>query len=400
MMMPLGPRLHCFFRPARAALLAAAFLAGCGGGVDSGGTGAPMTAFASGAISGFGSVIVAGIHFDDRSAAVADADGSARSRDDLRLGMTVEARGSAIAKDADGNDASTATSIVVRSEMIGPVGASDLAARTLTVLGQTIDISASTVFDEALPGGQAALALGDVVEVYASVDVATGHYRATRVERRAGVVAFVLRGIVAGLDTTARTFSIGATRIAYAGVAAAPTLANGSFVRVALAVAPGAGGVWSAIAIGDRTPALDDRDEAKLEGLVSAFASTAQFSVDGTPVDARAAQFPDGTAGLALGKRVEVEGATAKGVLVATRVRLVSDSQDSGREFDVRGTIVSLDVAGKTFVVRNVVVGYSGTVDFRGGTALDLALGVEVEARGLLAGGGTRLQATRIDFRR
>jgi hypothetical protein len=314
--------------------------------------------------------------------------------------MTVEARGSAIVKDADGNDASTATSIVVRSEMIGPVGASDLAARTLTVLGQTIDITATTVFDDALVGGQAALAVGDVVEVYASVDAATGHYLATRIERKVLVVAFSLRGIVAGLDATARAFSIGATRISYAGVTSPPPLANGSFVRVALARVPGAGGVWTAIAIGDRTPALDDRDEAKLEGLVSAFTSTTQFSVNGTPVDARAAQFPDGTAGLALGKRVEVEGATVSGVLVATRVQLVSDSQESGSEFDVRGTITALDTVAKTFVVRNVVVSYSGAVDFRAGTALDLALGIEVEARGMLSADGTRLQATRIDFRR
>jgi len=395
--MPFRLPSHLFGRTG-AALVAAALVASCGGGVDSGGTGAPSTAFASGAISGFGSVIVAGVHFDDRTAVVADADGNARSRDDLRLGMTVDARGSALFKDADGNEASTATSIVVRSEMIGPVGASDLLARTLTVLGQTIDIGATTVFDGALAGGQAALAIGDVVEVYASVDAATGHYLATRVERKAGVAAFALRGIVAGLDATARAFSIGATRISYAGVAAPPTLANGSFVRAALALSPGAGGVWSAVAIGDRTPALDDRDEAKLEGLVSAFASTVRFSVDGTPVDARAAQFPDGTAGLAVGKRVEVEGATRNGVLVATRVRLASDDQGGG-EFDVRGAIASLDIVAKTFVVRNVVVSYSGAVDFRNGTALDLAPGIEVEARGMLTPDGTRLQATRIDFR-
>jgi hypothetical protein len=87
------------------------------------------------------------------------------------------------------------------------------------------------------------------------------------------------------------------------------------------------------------------------------------------------------------------------GVLVATRVRVTSDSQGSGNEFDVRGAITSLDAAAKTFVVRNVVVSYSGSVDFRDGTALDLALGIEVEARGALSSDGTRLQATRIDFR-
>ncbi len=400
-MMPPGQR-SLFLRRGCGTLLVAALVAGCGGGVDSGGTGAPTTSFASGAITGFGSVIVANVHFDDRTASVRDADGDAKSRDDLRLGMTVEARGSAIVADADGNDASTATSIVVRSEMVGPIGANDLAAKTLMVLGQAVDITGTTVFDAPLAGGQASLAVGDVVEVYASVDPATGHYVATRVERKAGVIAFALRGIVANLDAAARTFSIGATRIGYAGVAAADvpaTLANGSFVRVSLGLVPGAGGVWTALAIGDRSPALDDRDEARVEGLVSAFTSTVQFSVNGTPVDARAAQFPDGTVGLALGRRVEVEGSTAAGVLVATRVHVISDSQESGKEFEVRGTIASLDPLARTFLVRNVTVSYSGAVDFRSGTALDLALGVDVQARGMLSADGTRLQATRIDFR-
>jgi len=50
-------------------------------------------------------------------------------------------------------------------------------------------------------------------------------------------------------------------------------------------------------------------------------------------------------------------------------------------------------------VVRNVVVSYAGTVDFRDGSAADLAVGREVEARGTLSSDGTRLLATRIDFR-
>jgi hypothetical protein len=144
---------------------------------------------------------------------------------------------------------------------------------------------------------------------------------------------------------------------------------------------------------------LGDRDEAKVEGLVSAFVSTTRFSVNGAPIDARGAQFPDGTAGLALGKRVEVEGSLSGGVLIAVRVRIVSDNQENGREFDVRGAVTSLDTAGKTFVVRNVVVSYSGAVDFRDGTVTNLAVGIQVEARGTLSADGTRLQATRIDFR-
>ena len=50
-------------------------------------------------------------------------------------------------------------------------------------------------------------------------------------------------------------------------------------------------------------------------------------------------------------------------------------------------------------VVRNVSVAYGGNVDFRKGTAADLAIGRLVEARGRLSPDGTRLQAVRIDFR-
>lgn len=398
--MTMSGTLSSLRRYGAAALVLLAVIAGCGG-VDSGGTGAPTT-FASGAITGFGSIVVTGIHFDDRSASVRDGDGNARSRDDLRLGMTVEARGGGLFVDADGNDASTATSVVFASAIVGPVDANDPAARTLTVLGQPVDVAATTVFDDALPGGQAALAVGDIVEVYANVDVATGRYAATRIERKAAVASYRLRGVVASLDVATRTFSIGGTRIGYGGLAGAailPTLANGNFVRVALAVVPGAGGVWSAIRIDDGSPRVDDRDRARLDGLVSAFTSATQFSVDGTPVDARNAQFPDGSAGLALGRRVEVEGSTVSGVLVAAVVRLEDSGGPDGGQFDVRGSIASLDSTARTFVVRNVVVSYAGTVDFRDGTAADLAVGREVEARGALSADGTRLLATRIDFR-
>ena len=380
-------------------LLAGVIAAGCGGGVDSGGTGAPVTSFASGSITGFGSVIVNTVHYDDLSATVRDGNGVLRSRDDLRLGMTIDVRGSAIGVDGNGNPASTANSIVFASEIVGPVAASDLAGKTLNVLGQTVDIKLGTVFGESLAGGQAALAIGTVVEIYGRLDVATGRYAASRVEAKPAGTSFSLRGIVSGLDTVARSFSFGSARISYAGVAVVPpALANGRFVRAMLAPAPGAGGVWSATALVDGAPPIEDHDEAKLEGRVSAFTSTTAFSVNGMPVDARGASFDGGSAGLALGAKVEVEGRVVGGVLVATRVKVDAAGDGSGDEFEVSGPIVTLDTVGKTFVVRDVTVSYSGSVDFRNGTAADLAVGKKVEARGALSADGTRLQAQRIKF--
>jgi hypothetical protein len=384
----------------RAAVTVGALLSGCGG-VDSGGTGAPATAFASGAITGFGSVIVTGVHFDERGASIRDGDGNARTGADLRLGMTVDAEGGGLFVDADGNDASIATSIVFTSAIVGPLAGNDIAGRTLTVLGQTVGVTDSTVFDSALVGGQAALSAGDVIEAYATLDVATGQYQATRIERKTVSTPFVLRGVVAGLDPISRNFSIGPTQISYAGLsgAAVPaTLANGAFVRVSIDVLSGAGGVWSVLRF-TGAPVIDDREQAKVEGLVNGFVSSGQFSVDGTAVDARSAQFPNGTAALANGVRVEVEGSIVGGVLVASQVQVESTGQGGDGEFDVRGKVASIDPAGKTFVVRNVTVGFAGAVDFRNGTAVDLAVGRDVEARGSLSPDGTILQAVRIDFR-
>jgi hypothetical protein len=373
-------------------------VAGCGGdgGVDSGGTGG--AAFASGPITGFGSVIVAGVHFDASNAAIQDSDGNARVASDLALGMSVEVRGGAIAPDANGNDASTASSILVTSAVLGPVEATDLAGRTLTVLGQTVDVTDGTVFEPALVGGQSALAVGDVIEVYGAFVAATGRVVATRVERRPTATHYAVKGAIAGLDTVARTFAIGATRISYFTLGAQAGLANGSIVRVIVFTSPLTGRVWDVARLGSGAPLLDDRRDGRVEGIVSAFTSTTSFSVNGAPVDASQAQFPNGNAGLGLGAAVKVKGQTVNGIVVATEVDVETGDVPGGGSFDVRDTITAIDTVGQTFVLHGLTVSYAGTTDIRHGTAADLAVGKQVEVRGVLSPDGTQLQATRIDF--
>jgi Domain of unknown function (DUF5666) len=370
-------------------------LAGCGGGVDSGGTGG--ASFASGPITGFGSVIVDGVRFDDSAASVTDDDGAARNRDDLRLGMTTEIRGSAITVDATGANVSRASSIAYGSEILGPV--QSIAGNAVVVLGQTVDINTATVFDDAsLSGGLSDLRADDVVEVYGLFNVATGHYTATRIERKGVVAAYRLRGVVSSLDTVAKAFNIGSERISYAGLAgpAPAALANGSFLRVRLQTTK-VNGVWQVATLRDGVNKPRDMDEVRLEGLISAFTSATQFSVNGVAVDASAANPP---AGLALGVRVEVEGTASGGGLVASKVKIKTSGDVANQEFELRGLITSVDPANLSFVLRGVTVRYSiALTDFRDGTAADLAPGRNVEARGLLSADGTRLLAKRITFK-
>jgi hypothetical protein len=377
---------------------AAVLLAGCGGGGDAGTqtSGSASSSFAAGAISGFGSVIVNGVRFDDRNARVTDDDGESSGPGSLRLGMRVEIHGGPIGDDGTGPRAE-AREIRFGSELVGPVTALDAAAKSLVVLGQTVLVLDTTVFDDRLAGGFAAIAVGTVLEVHGTRDVATSAITATRIEP-AGAAGFKLRGVVSELDTTAKTFRLGTTLVSYATVASPPAnLANGLMVRVKLQTTPVAG-AFVATRLEARSPRLDDA-EAEIEGSITAFTSNASFSVNGIPVDASQATFPKGTTGLVLGARVEVHGAASNGVVVASRVKVENHAERRAEGFRLHGAVTSVDTVAKTFVLRGTTVGYaSPAVEFRKGTATQLATGVELEVRGTLTADGTMLEATRITF--
>jgi hypothetical protein len=375
-------------------LVAMALFAGCGGGVGEGGTGGGS--FAQGAINGFGSVIVNEVRYDDTVAQVQDADGQASSRDALRLGMTVEIDSSPITQTLGGAVAS-ATRIQYASELVGPLATVDTTNGRFTLLGQTVQVSATTVFDERLPGGLAALRAGDLVEVYAAFDATTARYRATRVEPRSSADSYRLRGIVGQLDSSATTLRIGNASFSFGAASGVPaTLAIGQFVRLRLQPAPAASSSFTVLGFASAGTAPAEGLEAKVKGLVSAFRSAADFSVNGQPVNATGASIP---AGLGLGVRVEVEGTVQGGVLRATKLTIESDDEERDRGFELKGTVSALDTVAKTFRLRGVLVSYAATPVFKDGTAADLATPNRfIEVKGVLAGDGTTLLAEEIDL--
>ena len=362
-----------------------AWIAGCGGGgVGEGGTGS----FSSGPISGFGSVIVNGVRFDETSATISDDDGAVRRRDELRLGMVVAIDSTRI----DAASASAAArSIRIGSEIVGPVTSVDAGGGSFTVFGLTVRVIADTIFDERLAGGIAALRAGDVIEVYGFFDRSRRMFIATRVELRpVGTAIFKLRAPLEAIDNGAGTITLGGQSISTAGIALPSGLSPGVIVRVRAQLLD-AGLVATRVEIAALQVA--DRDDVRVEGRITSFTSSRSFAVDGLPVDARNAAFPDGEAGVVLGARIEVEGAVAGGPLVAAKVEI----EDATPEFRLRGAIGSLDTAARTFVVRGVTVRYALSVRIDpSGSEADLANGRDVEVRGIPFDGGTRLLAVRI----
>ena len=381
------------------AAFAAVVLAACGGGdspaTPTGPTSTLTAVYAAGPITGFGSVIVNGVRFDDSAATISDDDDRTVAESGLRLGMQVECEGGPGSDGAHG----VAHAIQVHSALIGPVSAVDTTAGTLTVLGQTVTVDAQTAFDMALTNGLASVTVGAVVQVHGQFDAASQSVLATRVELDAAATHYKIRGTITALDTTAKTLSIGATAVDFSTTAAVPTdLAVGKLVAIRLATTP-VNGVWTATAIRDGQRLIHDHDEAHLRGVISAFTSVTQFSVDGNPVDASGASFPNGQAGIVLGATVEVEGQLVAGVVVAKAVEVDDEHAHGGSRIELHGTIGALDTTAQTFVVRGVTVRYDGTVEFHGGSAADLADGLFVEVHGGLSADGTVVDATRIELK-
>ncbi len=392
-----GGKLGQLLVAAMAAMLSLA-LVSCGGGVGTGGTGGDATAYASGPITGFGSVFVGGVRFDDSTATVEDADGSGRGRDDLRLGMTVEIDSSAITTDSSGSVAS-ARRIHYESEIQGLVGAVFVNLGTFTVLGQTVLVDANTVFDERISGGLAGLGAGQAVEVYAIYDAAALRYRATRVEPSSLAGGLRLRGPVLQLNTGSQSLTVGSNSYSYAGASNVPVgLAVGQFVRLRMTLSQGR---WVVQSFGAVPRAVADGDGVKVEGLVSAFTSTSTFSVNGRAVDASAATLSPSAAGLVLGARVEVEGVVRAGVFLASKVQVLSDGDVLDRGFDLIGAITAASIAQSTITLRGVTVSTARS-DLRidNGTALNLVVGQAVEVKGVLAADRRTLEATRIKIAR
>ena len=373
-------------------------LAACGGG----GSSATPTAksatyqrtYAAGRISGFGSIVINGVHYDETHANVADEDGATHNSSDLKLGMVAEVQASGFGE-ANNVTTATAQSITFSTLIRGPIESKT--ADSLVVLGQTVKVTTTTVFDESMTGALAAVKPGDVIKVYGTFDAATGVYTATRIEPQKGAELYSLRGSVSTYDVIAKTLMIGGAVIDISTASIPDGLKPGSLVRVKLQTTK-VNGKWAAVSVKNGLFAPPDNDHSEIEGSITDFTSISSFSVDGLAVDASKATFPNGSAGLAKGVQVEVEGPVVNGVLQATVVKIKTDKDMQDEAFDIEGVITAVDTVKTTFAVHGVTVSYAGSVTFLGGTVADLKIGVKVEAQGQLAQDGTTVNATEIKF--
>ncbi len=376
------------------ALLAGALLASCGGGVGTGGTGS----FGSAPVSGYGSIFVGGIEFDDSHATVLDDDGVALPPNGsaLHLGTMTEVEGDAVMDSPTGPTAVASTVRLARL-VVGPVMAVDVSGRSVNVLGQTLQVNGSTVLDASLRSGLAGLHVGDLVAAHALADAA-GRPVATRIEPAASGDAWRIRGYVAGLNPSTKRFSVGAATLDFGAAAEVPPgLANGQYVHVKLASVPN-GGVLTVSQFVTASVAPADAARVEIEGLVAALSSQGTFRIGALGVDASGATVLPSPAALVAGAHALIEGRLQANTLVAGKVTLLTAQQADRRSYQLFGAVSALNVAGQTFVVRNVGVDYSAARFVNGTAATLAAAGVSVHVQGTLSADGTLIQASQIRF--
>jgi Domain of unknown function (DUF5666) len=334
------------------------------GGIDRGGI---ITA--TGTITGFGSVHVNGVRYVTTGATFT-IDDNPGTESELRVGQVVRVEGRI---EQDGITG-TATRVIFDDEVEGPVQSIDLAASRFVVLGRTVTVGAQTSFDDSIvPRSLEGLVVGERVEVSGRV-ATTGVVEATRIERKSAQAAVEVKGAVAALDTTARTFGLGLLTVSYATAQlsgfASGQPANGDRVEVFGAL--NSGGVLIATRVEkDAGGAAGGADEqGDYEGLITNFASATDFAVAGQRVTTTAATTYEGgtAASLANDVAVEVEGRfNAAGVIVATKVQF---RRDSDTEFS--GQVDSINTAGNSLVVFGVTIRVNSLTRFEDHSSADL----------------------------
>jgi hypothetical protein len=406
-----------------AAIGSAAILIACGGGsggtVVAGGSGSGSGgsggtgAVAGGSITGFGSIILNGVRFDDGTAGITLDDDKNSTDADLRLGMTVDIEGDVAADGTTGN----AISIAGRSFVQGPISTINTATNQITVLGVTVTLTPRTVYDGAGVTGLNTLAVNDDVEIYGLPNGAQA-LKATRIERitnqnqtgqnqtgqnqtgqnqtgqnqtGSGITEVRLTGTVQ--NVTSSRFKINDITVQYrsAGLVNLPNgVVAGMVVRVKGSLSSNPSGiVASNVRQVSFVPAIKERQYATLEGLVTKFTSATDFEMNGLKVNVPDSGTITGIA--ALDSRVEVEGTGSNGVLVASKVRFQDENKVRQNKNEMHGKIYSIDQANKIFTMRGgtLIVQWDGNTIFESSLPngeASLVVGSSVQVKGEVMG--------------
>ena len=380
-------------------------LTACAEGGSSGtGLTAPGSHTTVGAITGFGSVFVNGVEYDSKASTIT-LEGVAQSEDKLAVGMVVKVNGSV---NADGKTG-VATTIAYADELEGIVLSIDAVAKTVNVMGQTVHVTAGTLYAGAPGYSLTTMQVNNVIEV-SGYSSGHGDIHATRIELKKAVFAgeeVNLKGVVTNLNAGAKTFTVGTLVIDYnlASVDSSNGLSNDLYVEIKSTSAP-VNNTFVATKIeikgdGHKGVVGQAGETLELEGVVTAVSSANAFDLDGQAIVlSPQTQYENGTAAnIVVDTKLEVEGQfDASGNIIAKTVKFreisttrlsayVSATDPTLNAVVVLGLIVKIDNLTVLEDERDnsvVPVRYFGVKDLLGGDYVEMQI-YKKEGGGLVA---------------
>ncbi len=317
---------------------------------------------AEGSVSGFGSVIVAGVEYDDTNATVVveDAQGQSNNTPEVKLGQRVRIQHS---------NTGVADTIQLLPQLRGTASGAQDSQGVFRLLGQTVQTIAlsdaqksATVMD-----GLSAVAAGDEIEVHGNwvFDSTRNHaiLIATRIEKLAVaadpvMVSAVVRarsGNVLTLDD-AQGQTLQAANLP--ANLSAQSLITAWVPRNALSTSP-----WAAVRLVDSSPSLSDNQHLVLNTQVSERdVAQGEIRVQGMLVKlANDTNSPPPAVGAIVQMEIVREGNTFKAITVTQR----QSSADFGGTVELKGSILwpanpaQLSLRGNIVNVSNNTLGSS-----------------------------------------
>jgi len=310
-------------------------LASCGGGTQYAEGGIGGTGISNGSVTGYGSIIVNGVHFDTTGAEVIKDDGEPVTNVNdadidqfINIGMVVTVKGTINDDGVTGKADSISYDDIIEGPIVG-----NPAGTTLNVLGQNVKVvdgvtryTCDEDYINCTFSTFANLAAGQEIEVSGFIDE-NGDITAAYIELQEdsytpNVDVFELKGHATVI--TSSQFTIGGLTI---NTATNMTGLNGTYVK-AKGTFDGVNTLTTteAVEVEDESFDIADADKAELEGLATTGCTTTNcdFTLSGVTVRVDSTTtFITGTAtDIDVGDKLEAEGKLQGGILYASEIEL------------------------------------------------------------------------------
>ncbi|MBL0125014.1 MAG: hypothetical protein IPP88_20640 [Betaproteobacteria bacterium] len=278
-----------------------------------------------GVITDFASIYVNGVEYFISGANIIINGVPNRPESELKLGMAVRVEGTV----NSGGLTGTATLVEFGGDIEGTVDATPVINGTngrLNILGLVINTDRKTFYENV--ANLAAINAGDVVEVSGFFNANDGSYTASRVEKKASLIKYELRGIIS--NVTGTTFVIGPSQVVDYSTAdlshgAPGTLANGKYVEVKrTTIEPVVGTlVADRVSIESSVLASTDMQLGLVQGLAANVTPTG-FVMGNQPIVMNAQTVFDGAplSALTNGAKAVATGPVVSGVMTAAAVTI------------------------------------------------------------------------------